>query len=340
MTELAFCPTCMKTVRFTTIKRMMLVSYEGKRYRYATRRAICDCCGSEATYPPYQEESGRNFNEAIRTQEGLVSLEVIYEVPRRYDIGKRPLSRVLGFGEHTYAQLMEGQTPNRAHSDLITRVYDDPGCYLALLEKHRGGIGERTYLRSKRATQVYMQQQSADSYRVFELGRMLVDLSEGDVTSMALQKLAYYVQAFSKPLLGYRIFGQMPCAWAKGPVYEQLWRGYKDSDLTYFAYDPTEDHSSPFTPAEDELIRAVYASFGNYSGSALGRMTHKEKPWIAARDRAGAQMGDRCDEVITEEDMDDYFEAIVVKYSMTRACDISRYAKDAFDATSGWVYTR
>ena len=172
---------------------------------------------------------------------------------------------------------------------------------------------------------------------------MLVDLSEGDVTSMALQKLAYYVQAFSKPLLGYRVFEQMPCAWAKGPVYEQLWREYRDLDMEYFAYDPTEDHSSPFTPAEDELIRAVYASFGSYSGSALGRMTHREQPWIAARDRAGAQMGDRCDELgdrcdeaILEEDMDEYFGAVVERYSMTRASDISRYAKDAFVATSGW----
>lgn len=338
MTELAFCPTCMKTVHFKTIKRMMLVSYEGKRYRYATKRAICDCCGCEATYPPYQEESGRNFNEAVRMQEGLVSLEVILEVPRRYDIGKRPLSRVLGLGEHTYAQLMEGQAPNRTHSDLIARAYDDPGYYLALLEKRKDGIGERTYQRSKKATQRFMKQHSTDFYRVFELGRMLVDLSEGDITSMALQKLAYYVQAFSKPLLGYRIFGQMPCAWAKGPVYEQLWREYRDSDMAYFAYDPTEDHSSPFTPAEDELIRAVYASFGSYSGSALGRMTHREKPWIAARDRAGAQTGDRCDEVISGEDMDDYFGAIVTKYSMTCARDISRYAKEAFDTTSGWAY--
>ena len=142
-----------------------------------------------------------------------------------------------------------------------------------------------TYANSKRATDAFVRRDYPDAYRIYELGRTFVFKAQGDITKVALQKLVYYTQGFTKALLGESCFGQMPRAYAMGPVYGQLWHEYNDSVSSYFAYDEGEEYSSPFTAAEEEVIDAVYRCFGCYSGSALSQMTHSELPWRAARAR-------------------------------------------------------
>lgn len=330
MAEYAYCPTCNAAVEFTTVKRIRMTDYEGMRYRYPVRRALCARCGEEATYPPYQEEAGLAFNECLRKGNGLVSLADVCEVPRRYDIGKRPLSRVLGFGEHTYEQLMEGQAPSPEHSDLIRLVLEDPCCYRSLLESRKDAVSNATYRRSLNAVEVYMRHSLSDDYRIYELGRAFVFMAHGDITAMAIQKLTYYYQGFGEFVLGKRPFTQMPRAWAAGPVYGRLWHEYKENPRGYFSYHEDEEYSSPFTPAEDELLLAITRSFGCYSGTTLSKMTHSEYPWAKARERAGASDGARCSESMAADDMHAFFGRVVHEYDISQAQDVERYARAKF----------
>lgn len=328
--KLAYCSHCGMPVEFDTRRRTFTMDYEGRRYAYSARQAVCKRCGSNATYPPYQEEAGIAFNNAVRDSEGLVSLDVVREIPKRYAIGKRPLSRVLGLGEHTYSQLMNGQTPSKEHSLLIQRVYDDPLYYRSLLETGKDLVGQSSYERSMRALEAYLRNDYSNAYRLYELARIFVFKAGGDITKTALQKLVYYTQGFSAAMLGTRCVDTTPRAWAMGPVYGQLWFEYDSSVTGYFAYHEGEDCPSPFTAEEDEIIDAVWQSFGCYSGSALSKMTHKETPWLAARRRGNACEGESSSESIRQEDMDSFFKGVVEKYSMVDATDISRYAGAAF----------
>lgn len=330
MAEYAYCPTCDAAVEFTTVKRIRMTDYEGKRYRYPVKQALCVQCGKEATYPPYQEETGLAFNECLRKGNGLVSLKDVCEVPKRYDIGKRPLSRILGFGEHTYEQLMEGQAPSPEHSDLIRLVFEDPCFYRSLLESRKDAVSDATYRRSLDAVEAYMQRSLPDDYRIYELGRAFVCLAHGDITAMAIQKLTYYYQGFGEFVLGRRPFSQMPRAWAAGPVYGRLWHEYKEDPRDYFSYREDEEYSSPFTPAEDELLLAITRSFGCYSGTTLSEMTHAEDPWTRARERAGAPAEARCSERITADDMHAFFGQVVREYGIIQARDVERYARAKF----------
>ena len=335
MSKYAYCPMCNAAVEFTTVRRMRVTDYKGRRYRYPIRQALCARCGGEATYPPYQQESGIAFNERLREGNGLVSLEDVCEVPKRYDIGKRPLSRIMGFGEHTYEQLMEGQAPSLEHSDLIRLVLEDPCCYRALLQSRQNLVSAASYRRSLDAVEGYMRRALPDEYRIYELGRAFVCLAHGDITAMAIQKLTYYYQGFGKLILGSLPFSQMPHAWAAGPVYGRLWHEHKENPRNYFSYSEDEEYSSPFTPAEDELILAIYQGFGCYSGSTLSNMTHAEDPWAKARKRAGAQAGKRCNEPIAENDMISYFGRVVREYEIDQARDIERYARAKFREVTG-----
>ena len=331
MTEMAYCPACREPVPFETKKRKRTTELDGQRYAYWTRQAVCANCGADATYAPYQEEAGLAFNEAVREQQGLVPLDWVRDVPKMYAIGKRPLSKLLGWGEHTYSQLMEGQAPSKEHSDEIRRLHERPDYYYSLLMGGEDVLSPRAFARSKRAVDDLMESSFPDAHRIYELGYSFIELAKGDITNRAIQKLVYYTQGFSFPLLGQFIFNQMPRAWAGGPVYGQLWREYKYDCDDLLEHDDQEPYSSPFTAKEDELIQAVHRAFGCYSGDTLAAMTHREAPWIAARQRAGAAPGERCDESIRPEDMKAFFSNIAKQHEMNDLNDIGAYAKAAFE---------
>ena len=332
MREKAYCPVCHRFVDFKSERRKANTELDGRRYSYWVIQAICDECGANATYPPYQEAAGMAFNEAVREGEGLIPLSVVLDIPKKYAIGKRPLSRLLGWGEHTYSQLMSGQTPNREHSDTLQRMYDDPTYYYALLKMNKDSISKASYARSERAVEALMENAYPDAHRIYELGYCFINLSKGDITGLALQKLVYYAQGFSFPLLGAFLFDQMPKAWARGPAYGQLWREMKTERDGSFAFDDGEEHSSPFTVREDRLIQAVHKYFGCYSGDVLARMTHAEAPWRNARERAGASAGVSCEEQISKRDMEEFFVGVVEQYGIGSCDEIGKYARAVANA--------
>lgn len=327
MTEMAYCPNCNKAVPFKTQKRQHATELDGQRYVYWVQQAFCENCGTEAAYTPFQEEAGLAFNDAVRKARGLVPLEWVRDIPKKYAIGKRPLSKLLGWGEHTYSQLMEGQAPNKEHSDEIRRLYEQPTYYYSLLMERQESISNRAFTRSKRAVDDLIANSFPDAHRIYELGYSFIELAKGDITSKAIQKLIYYTQGFSYPLLGQFIFNQMPRAWASGPVYGQLWREYKYDLDELLECDEQEPYSSPFTAKEDELILAIHQSFGCYSGDTLATMTHHETPWLAARTRAHAAPGERCEEQINPEDMKAFFSDMAAKHNN----DVAACAKNLFD---------
>lgn len=331
MTEMAYCPNCLKHVSFTTKKRRCTTELDGKRYSYVAHLAICSQCGAEATYPPYQEEAGLSFNEEVREQRGLVSLEYVRAVPEMYAIGKRPLSRLLGWGEHTYSQIMEGQTPSEKHSEVIKELHDQPEYYYALLMTGKDKISERTFARSKHATESIIESSYPDACKIYEIGYCFISLAKGDITSRAVQKLTYYTQGFSIPLIGKPIFTQTPCAWSGGPAYGQLWKEFNGRFEKLLDHKADKPYSPPFTSEEDELIRAVYNSFGCYSGETLARMTHAEPPWTKARKRAEAASDAPFEEPIRIEDMAEFFTSVANQRGMKTPGDIRIYAQDAFD---------
>jgi len=65
-------------------------------------------------------------------------LEKILEIPQKYNIGKRPISLLLGWGEMTFTRYCDGDMPTKQYSDVLQRIYDDPAFYLSLLEENKG----------------------------------------------------------------------------------------------------------------------------------------------------------------------------------------------------------
>lgn len=124
----------------------------------------------------------------------------------------------------------------------------------------------------------------------------------GEITAMKLQKLVYYSQAWSfvwdeKPLFPERIE-----AWANGPVVPDLYeahRGvFKLSELPC-------GNPSILDSLETETIDKVLEFYGDKSSQWLSDLTHKEYPWLNARE--GLNPGERGSNVITHAAMAEYY---------------------------------
>ncbi len=126
----------------------------------------------------------------------------------------------------------------------------------------------------------------------------------GDITTMKLQKLVYYCQAWSLAWDGKPLFEEDFQAWANGPVCPQLFEHHKGKFLIS-SKDFNEFADSDFSDEEKETMDAVLNDLGDKSGQWLSDLTHSELPWQNARQ--GCKAGDRCENIIGKDDMQDYY---------------------------------
>lgn len=122
------------------------------------------------------------------------------------------------------------------------------------------------------------------------------------LTAMKLQKLVYYAQAWSlvwdeKPLFKNRIE-----AWANGPVVPDLYQAHR-GEFTITA-EPRGD-ASKLTKDERETVDVVLRDYGKKTATWLSALTHKEDPWLCARD--GIPDGERSNQQITHAAMAEYY---------------------------------
>lgn len=166
---------------------------------------------------------------------GPATPEEIRELPRRYAIGKRPLSRLLGWGELTYTRLLNGGVPNEAHSEEIRRLLDDPAAYARVLElgrEHKVITGV-AYEKSRRAVDALLAEgghdEAGDPLKIFAVADRICALTGGEVTPHALQMLMHVAQERSREAAGADgelLFSQEATEVEWGWEYPQISAGY------------------------------------------------------------------------------------------------------------------
>jgi len=124
----------------------------------------------------------------------------------------------------------------------------------------------------------------------------------GPMTTMKLQKLIYYSQAWSlvwdeKPLFGERIE-----AWANGPVSPDLFAAHRGK---FSISDEPNGDRRRLNRDEIETINAVLAAYGDKSAAWLSDLTHREEPWMNARNGIPDRV--RSNAEITHGAMTDYY---------------------------------
>lgn len=124
------------------------------------------------------------------------------------------------------------------------------------------------------------------------------------ITTMKLQKLAFYSQAQHLAQYGVQLFPEDFQAWRGGPVVPELYALHRGK----FLIRPGElkgGDSSTLTDDERSVIDDVCAAMGHATGAELSERTHRESPWLDARD--GRKPSEPSDTVITQDAMRSYY---------------------------------
>lgn len=327
--KMTFCEECRKDTTYSIEVVSMKGTLKGEEYGYTGKKAICAECGTEVYVAEIEDENLKMLYDTFRQKNGIISLDTILEIPQRYNIGKRPLSLLLGWGEMTFTRYYEGDMPTKQYSDVLQRIYDDPAFYLSKLEENKGNLKSQTaYEKSKRATVDLLGQKNVSAKVDVVIDYLLFRCE--DITPLALQKALYYIQGFYYAFMESFLFDDDCEAWVHGPVYREIYNRYSE-----YRFDPIENNGefdvSVFTDAEKAIVDSVIQNLCCYSGKILERFTHSEMPWIQTRGNLPADAPSNS--IIIKETIGDYFIAVKKKYNMITPNDIENYTQVMFNRT-------
>lgn len=327
---LAFCKNCKYMTRYDlkTVKDSFIVA--NKELDYNKKIAICKECSSPVDIRGLDLENRQEMDKVYRQDRELISIGEIKEILERYDIGKRPLSQLLGWGDLTVTRYIDGQTPSKEYSDRLIKILEDPNYMRKILEENKDRITTTAYKKVNKRLDDLLTIRDEDILHKekIEVVAKYILMKTQDITPLALQKLLYYSQGFYSAFTDAFLFQDDCEAWAVGPVYTDIYLKYED--YTYSSIDMWTLDEDIFSQVLDsnemEIIDNVIVNFGRYSGKVLEKMTHYEMPWREAR--IGLNKKDKSNRLINKDHIREYFKKVVDNYNMLTLLDIRNYSKD------------
>ena len=124
----------------------------------------------------------------------------------------------------------------------------------------------------------------------------------GEITTMKLQKLVYYCQAWSLVWDEEPLFPEKIEAWMNGPVVRELYDQHKGR---FRVKKWNKGDISKFKDYQKETVDSVLNFYGNKNSQWLSDLTHKEDPWRLARE--GMTPNERGSKEITLDSMMEYY---------------------------------
>lgn len=318
-----FCENCNDIVELKLKEEIDEQEIKGKKYKYLKLIGYCNKCGNIVTANEIVDENLKRIDESYRTEENIITKEEINEILKKYKIGKKPLSKLLGWGEVTLTRYINGDMPTKPYSDELYKVLKDSNYMLEILEKNKSNITESAYITTlntiKEGLTVISDIEVVSQY--------IIEKCE-EITPLALQKILYYSQGFYNCFFGEFLFKDDCEAWVHGPVFSKIYFKYKifgsKNIEQYIDYNVSEILDED----KRNLLDIVIKCFGFYNGKALEKMTHYEQPWLEAR--RGKTVDEKSNNIISKEKIAEYFSKIKEKYDMLELFDIKKYSEKHF----------
>lgn len=330
--EITFCDECYEVVAYTIKDSLMEIEIKGKNIKYDGKEAFCSICNKKVFVPDIRDYNQKQLDIALRKIDKLITLDEIKEILKKYNIGKRPLSLLLGWGEVTITRYIDGAIPTKEYSEKLLDILKNPYNMELIVDSNKDLISNVTYKKCKeginKAKNLVFSELTLENKINSITQYLLIHMIE--ITPLALQKLLYYAQGFNKVFNGSFLFNDDCEAWAHGPVYSDVYNKYKNIgynlvDLTVLYNEEKLDISN----SEKEVLDTVIRNFGCYSGKVLESMTLSEYPWVVTRNGISEDID--SNEIIEKELILNYFEQVKQKYNMLSTKDVRDYSKDLFE---------
>ena len=324
-----FCEKCNNLVEYEIKEVDEKIEIKGKEYNYKRLIGYCKNCGEEISSNEINDENLIRIDNTYRNEENIIKTEEINKILSKYKIGKKPLSKLLGWGEVTLIRYLNGDVPSKVYSDQLYKILNDEEYMSKILEENKELITEKAYNNVKKAINQLKETkfQTSIESEIEVISEYIITIGK-EITPLSLQKILYYAQGFYKAFFGKFLFEDDCQAWVHGPVYVNIYEKYKEFKSANISIDIDYDIEDIIVDEKREILDVIIKYFGYYNGKALEKMSHYETPWINAR--KGLLPTENSSNIINKEDIKDYFEKVKNKYDMLNILDIKKYSDDQF----------
>ncbi len=241
--------------------------------------------------------------------EGIITADEIKLILDRYRIGKKPLAKLLGWGETTIIRYMEGDIPTNEYSNKLKTILDEPEYYYELLCKRKDCLTGVAYKKSKNAVMTKIM-----SSKIYATAYSIVNKCNAEICPAYIQYLLYYAQAFSLALYDKELFQEECTLNSEQIPFPKLYESMKRCGVRAI-----EEGEEFLTQEEIALIEAIMEAFSWYGPKALEAMMGYEKSMLKiSRDKYN-------NKIIAKDTLKAYFKEILEHYQIKDLKDIGRY---------------
>jgi uncharacterized phage-associated protein len=241
--------------------------------------------------------------------EAIISSDEIKLILDRYRIGKKPLAKLLGWGETTIIRYMEGDIPTNEYSNKLKTILEDPEFYYDLLCKRKDCLTGVAFKKSKKAVLSRIM-----ATKIYAAAYYIVNRSNAEICASYVQFLLYYAQVFSLALFDRELFQEECGVNNEHMPYLKLYEAMKRNGIHTL-----EGGEEFLTSEEMALVDAVMDSFMWYGPKALLAMTNVEKSMIKiSRDKFN-------NKIIAKDTLKAYFKDILDQYQIRSIKEIYKY---------------
>jgi len=241
--------------------------------------------------------------------ETTVTVQDIQRILDEYRIGKKPLSKLLGWGETTIIRYLEGDIPTKEYAGKLQMILENPSYYYSVLEENKGQLTGVAYRKSRKAVLARM----LDT-KISVVAQYIVNQYQGYISPVDAQALLYYAQGFSLALNDMPLFKEDYLINNEGYPYLQVFRQMSTQMPAVL-----ELIGDTLTEREKKIIDGVVDAFGWYGNRMFSAMMNREKTFFKiSRDKSN-------NKIISHDTMKTYFKEISTRYGIESAEDIYRY---------------
>lgn len=242
-------------------------------------------------------------------ENAIITIDEIQRILSEFKIGKKPLAKLLGWGETTIIRYIEGDLPTTEYSDKLKMILYNPCYYYDILLKNKDNLTGVAFRKSKKA----VLNKLMDS-KINVIAQYMINQYPEEMTPGYIQYLLYYSQGFSLALFDQEMFDEDYYINAKDVPYLKL-----HEQLSQRGNAVLELDEDALTQDEKTIVDQVCNSFLWYGKKAVAAMATHEKALLRiSRDKDN-------NKVITKETMKTLFKELLNQYDIHSTLEIHKY---------------
>lgn len=240
----------------------------------------------------------------------IITTEEIAEILEKYNIGKKPLAKLLGWGDTAIIRYMSGITPTAEYSDKLQKVLEEPGLFYNILLEGRDRISEVAFNKSLKKVKELVCGNKLDAAAGYVYAR-----AGGDISISRLQAILYYAQGFHIALYNKEIFED---------EYRLAIHGFRpypriEEKLKLETGDVVGVCEEFLDDSEKEMLNIIQNVLGWFGPEAIKLLTSNERAYLAR----GLGRGDN--RVVTNEKLGRLFKNILEHYNISKPAKLYTY---------------